>query len=193
MQNQRGAMNITFTRSGEHTYTTLALRDDGVMLAVPSFDRTFSLPHDLAHYVVERELGLKRGFWGCVAAGAMFPGIQVMAGRRPPHAAERSQSIIREAGQQGTEAEVLVSVLLRIMHEGLETHWPAARALLSREWKPNKPSRGPVGAEEAQRVCAALREAQQRWQALAVGESLTVSWPLERRARGSSRAALRAG
>src|SRR5207249_535681 len=105
-------------------------------------------PHDLAHYVVERELGLKRGFWGCVAAGAMFPGIQVRSGRRPPHAAARSQSLIREAGQHGTEAEVLVSVLLSIMREGLENNWPAARAVLSKEWKPSKPSRGPLGAEE---------------------------------------------
>lgn len=30
------------------------------------------LPHDLAQLVVERELGLQYGFWGCVAAGATF-------------------------------------------------------------------------------------------------------------------------
>jgi hypothetical protein len=77
-------MNITFTRSGEHTYTTSALRDDGVMLEVPSYDRTSPLPHDLAHYVVERELGLNHGFWGCVAAGAIYAGIKVIAGRRRP-------------------------------------------------------------------------------------------------------------
>jgi hypothetical protein len=87
------------------------------------------------------------------------------------HAAARSQAVIREAGQHGTEAEVLVSILLRLMHQGLETHWPAARALLNQEWKPSKPSRGPLGAEEVQRVCIALREAQQRWQALALGEA----------------------
>jgi hypothetical protein len=30
------------------------------------------LPHDLGQLVVERELGLAHGFWGCVAAGATF-------------------------------------------------------------------------------------------------------------------------
>lgn len=30
------------------------------------------LPHDLATFVIERELGLEHGFWGCVAAGATF-------------------------------------------------------------------------------------------------------------------------
>ena len=42
---------------------------------------------------------------------------------------------------------------------------------------------GPLGAEEVQRVCRALREAQQRWQALAVGQSLTVSWPLDKQSK----------
>jgi hypothetical protein len=176
-------MKITFTRRGEHTYTTVAVRDDGVVLEVPSYDRTRLLPHDLAHYVVERELGLQRGFWGCVAAGALFPGIRVISGRRPAHGAAQSQSVIREAGQQGTEAEVLVGVLLNITHEGLDNNWPAARAVLDREWRPGKPSRGPLEADEMQRVCAALREAQQRWQALAVGESTTVSWSQRRSPR----------
>lgn len=176
-------MEITFTRSGEHTYTTVAVRDDGVVLEVPSYDRTHLLPHDLAHYVVERELGLQRGFWGCVAAGALFPGIKVISGRRPAHGAARSQAVIREAGQQGTVAEVLVGVLLTIAQEGLDNNWPAARAVLSRAWRPGKPSRGSLEADEVQRVCAALREAQQRWQALPVGESTTVSWPQRRSPR----------
>jgi hypothetical protein len=174
-------LNITFTRQSEHTYTTQVAREDGVTLNVPSHDRTFSMPHDLAHFVVERELGLKRGFWGCIAAGALFPGMKVLSGRQPPHAASRSQAVIREAGQQGTEAEVLVSGMLSIMHDGIENNWPAARAVVDRIWRPARPSRGPLEAEDVQRVCTALREAEQRWQALAVGESMTVSWTPERR------------
>jgi hypothetical protein len=30
------------------------------------------VPHDLATFVIERELGLAHGFWGCVAEGATF-------------------------------------------------------------------------------------------------------------------------
>lgn len=175
-------MEITFQRISERAYATTALRDDSVLLEVPSYDRMFSLPHDLAHYVVERELGLRRGFWGCVAVGALFPGMKVLSGRPRPDAAERSQTVIREAGQQGTEAEVLVGVLLKIMHSGFENDRAAAQALLDHEWKPNKPCRGPLGAEEVQRVCMALREVEQRWQALAEGQSLTVVWPKDTRA-----------
>jgi hypothetical protein len=180
-------MILTFTRTGQHTYTTVAHRDDGVVLAVPSYDRTVPLPHDLAHSVVESELGLERGFWGCVAAGALFPGIQVVSGRRPPHAAARSRAVIREAGQHGTEAEVLVGLLVRIVHEGLDETGPAARAILSTAWRPDKPSRGPLTAEETRRVCAALREIERRWQALAVGESLTVTCPHAERPTAGAR------
>jgi len=169
-------MNITFTRTGERTYTTVAVRDDAVTLHVPSFDRTAPLPHDIGHYVVERELGLRRGFWGCVAQGAPFPGITVASGRQPPHAAARSQEIIREAGQQGTHAEVLVGILLGVLHDGLEGSEPAAQARVSAAWQPAKPERGPISAGETLRVCAALRDIRQRWQALAAGQSLCVEW-----------------
>lgn len=171
-------MTITFTRTGQGTYAVVALRDDSVVLAVPSYDRTSWLPHDLAHFVVERGLGLKRGFWGCVAAGALFPGVKVLSGRQPVHAAARSQTIIREMGQQGTEAEVLVGILVSLAEKDLGGTWPVAQKLLNQAWRPGKPSRGPVSREEAHRVCIALRDAQLHWRGLAAGESLTVCWPL---------------
>jgi hypothetical protein len=178
-------LTITFTRTGESTYATVARRDDGVTLAVPSYDRTHAMPHDLAHYVVERELGLPHGFWGCVAAGALFPGIKIVSGRQPPHAAARSQSVIREAGQWGTEAEVLVGILVRILDRGIDPAGPEARALVADAWRPSKPSRGPLSAEEVQRACVELRAAQERWQGLAVGESMAVSWTLGRRTKAA--------
>jgi hypothetical protein len=176
-------MEIRFTRGSGRTYTTSALRDDGVLLQVPSHDRTSTLPHDLAHFVVERELGLTHGFWGCVASGALFPGMTVTSGRQPPRAAERSQAVVREAGQRGTEAEVLVGVLLGIVHDGLADDGQAACLRVSQAWRPSRPSRPPLQPEEVRRVCAALREARESWQALAVGESLTVSWPRARPAK----------
>lgn len=51
-------MEVTFTRSGERSYTTIARRDDGVTLRVPAFDHPTWIPHDLAHRVIEQALGL---------------------------------------------------------------------------------------------------------------------------------------
>src|SRR5579862_2182697 len=98
-------MEIIFTLGEDCRYSTIARRNDGVVLRVPSFDRLSRLPHDIAHCIVEQGLGVRRGFWGCVADGALFPGIEVVSGRQVPHAAERSRALIREAGQHGTEAE----------------------------------------------------------------------------------------
>ena len=169
-------MKITFTRNGKRTYTTLVERDDGVMIQVPSHDRPSSLPHDIAHYVVEQELRLERGFWGRVASGAMFGGMRVVSGRLPPHAASRSKSIIKEEEQQLIEAEVLVGLLLNITHQRLENDWTAVQSHLNSTWKPRKPSRESLSHQEVLRVCGELRKAEQRWEDLPVSESITVSW-----------------
>lgn len=169
-------MLITFTRS-DCGYRTTICRDDGVIFRVPAFDCTHSLPHDMAHYFVENRLGLKRGFWGCIAAGAVYPGMERLSGRLRPHSADRSRELLRASAQQNTEAEVLVSALLRITHERLDDHWPAARTRLHHEWRPRVPSRALPDEMEVRQICAALREAEHSWQSLAVGESVRVIWP----------------
>jgi hypothetical protein len=176
-------MHVTFARTAERGYATVAVRDDGVAVRVPSFDRPTGLPHDIAHLLVERELGLTQGFWGCVAKGAMFPGMAVVAGRHSPRAAVHSRAVIREAGQHGTEAEVLVGTLLHMAERGLDASWPAARAVLREMWAPAQPARGPLTEGEVQRVCTALRAAERRWRALPVGDSLHERWSVPARRR----------
>src|SRR4051794_21602515 len=133
-------MDVTFTRSGERKYTTIVKRNDGVMLQVQSHDRPTALPHDIMHFIVERRLQLRQGFWGCVAAGAMFPGMQVISGRLRPHAEARSQSLIKAAQESLSEAEVLVSRLLYITDNKLDSDWPAAQKCISSDWQPRHPS-----------------------------------------------------
>ena len=177
-------MQITFTRTGLRTYATLAVRDDRVAVSVPSFDRPASLPHDIAHLVVERELGLSRGFWGCVADGAMFPGMAVVSGRQSPRADERSRAVIRDAGQRGTEAEVLVGTLLRIAEGQLDASWPVAREMLRGMWTPATAPRAPLTADDVRHICDALREMERQWHALPVGRSMCLAWPATTRRRG---------
>jgi len=169
-------VEITFKKTGPRTYETLVSRDDGVALLVPSPDRPAGLPHDIAHYLVERELELERGFWGCVAAGAVFDNMEVVSGRRPPHAAERSKAVLRAATTQLATSELYALVLLGVAHERKEADWPRVVARLDEVWRPFREPRRPVSAEEAVRVCAALRETEGRWLALPVGHGLTVSW-----------------
>jgi len=76
-------MQIVVTRMDAHHYSTIVERD-GVQLRVPGYAFTRALPHDLAHFVIEDTLRLDRGFWGSVARGAEFRGMERIAGRRRP-------------------------------------------------------------------------------------------------------------
>lgn len=169
-------MEITFTKTDRRKYDVTVRRDDGLTLRVPSPDRPAALPHDLAHCLVEQGLKLARGFWGCVADGAVFSGMQVISGRRRPRAAEHSKAVIKAAGQQLTVAEIYVSVMLAVAHEEMERDWPRVCARLDEAWRPFRGQRKPVSAAEVLRVCDALRAAERQWLALPVGQSIAVSW-----------------
>jgi hypothetical protein len=181
-------MEITFTKTAPRNYEVLVRRDDGVVMDLRSFDRPAGLPHDIVHFVVENELSLERGLWGLIAAGALLPNASVASGRLNPRAAERSRSLLKEAGQQqhDTEAEVLVAFVQRIAEEGIEGDWPKVSARLNDVWRPRRSQREPIGHEEVLRACRRLREAEQKWEGLTVGESMTVEWPA-RHDKGASR------
>lgn len=169
-------MRIDFLKNEEATCEINALRADGVLLRVPTFDKKFPLPHDLAHYVVETELACKFGFWGCIAKGVLFPGMTALSGRQPIRARERSNSVLKEAGQSGTEAEVMVGVMVKILHEELYSDPALALAKVSSEWRPARPTiKFPTGAEN-QRICELLRKQESNWHALKPGDCLSVHW-----------------
>lgn len=169
-------MEITFTKTGPRSYEVVARRRDGLVIRVNTPDRPQSLPHDMAHYLVERELGFDRGLWGSVAAGAVFKGMQVVSGRRPPHAEERSKAVIKAAHVQLAAAELYVSVVQSVAREGRERDWAFVNACLDEVWRPFRGPRRAVSREGVLRACEALREAEREWRELPVGHSLTVPW-----------------
>ena len=169
-------MEITFTRSGERSYSSVAVRDDKVRVWVPGYDRPEWLPHDLRHYVIEHTLGLQYGFWGRVAAGAVFPGMKVLEGRQPPHAAERSYKAARQQPRTGTQSEILVGFLAGVAQQRIENDWPRVQKMLKQAWVDDHAHYSNLSHAEVKQVCAELRIMEQRWQELAIGESLTVNW-----------------
>ena len=177
MSDLEWVVEITFTKAAGRKYQIRVRRDDGVVLEVPSFDRPARLPHDIAHYVVESELCLARGFWGLLAAGALLPGVRVASGRLRPRAAERTRAVLKEAGQEPTEAEVLVSLMLGVAEDGAEEDWPEVSSRLKDAWQPRRSRRGDITRVDVRRVCRRLREAAERWEALPVGAEMTLSWP----------------
>jgi hypothetical protein len=174
-------VEITFTKTGARTYEIVVRRDDGVTLRVRTPDKPLAIPHDMAHYVVERELNMERGFWGSIDAGAVFGTVQIISGRQPPHAAERSTALIKASYREQAAAELYVAVMQTVAREGKERDWRYVSSCLDEVWRPFRWPRPSVNAEDALRVCRALREAEERWAALPVGESIRVTWASARR------------
>src|SRR5256886_17601817 len=98
-------MRVQFVRSDHGAgYAVLILREDGVAVRLPGYDRTFRVPHDLAHLVAEREFQLARGVFGCIAAGAMFTNMSVVDGRARYDAPARSRPVLTTTGAELTLA-----------------------------------------------------------------------------------------
>ena len=86
-------VRLTFRRMADRRpVETLVERDDGVVFTMRGAGGGSDLPHDLVHAVVEQQLGVADGIWGCVADGVVWRSMTHLSGRQPPHAADRSRA-----------------------------------------------------------------------------------------------------
>jgi hypothetical protein len=115
-------MRVAFYKAGEGRLC--------VWTATPPRRRRFTgttmasgrdLPHDLAQFVVEEELGLEHGFWGVLARGGSFKSVP---GRRPT---QPGRQITREYRAQLGRAEALVNAHVNAWKTGIAT--PVGTAL----------------------------------------------------------------
>jgi hypothetical protein len=169
-------LSVTFLRVSERTLVATAVRDDGVTVRIKGVGPVHPLPHDLAHWVVERELGLTHGFWASVAAGAVFGSMAVIAGRRRPHAEERSKAVIKANGPYISQAEAVAASFVRVIERRLDRDRRAGLAFLQDEQSAVRAGVLAVGRDAFVRVCAALRDAAARWRDLPIGGSFMDSW-----------------
>lgn len=66
----RRDMQVEFHKTGERRYGVIILRENRPTLTMnpaPGFDPL--MPHDMLHFLVEQELGLRRGIFGQIALG----------------------------------------------------------------------------------------------------------------------------
>jgi hypothetical protein len=141
---------------------TLVERDDGVVFSMRGAGGGADLPHDLVHALVETELGVPDGIWGCVADGVVWHSMRHVSGRRPPHATDRSDRLKRERAGRIGHAEALADVVGRLARGApvLPAELPAAG----------------VDAARLTAAAAALRDAGRRWAALEPGAEWVVEW-----------------
>ncbi len=66
-------MRIVFTKISDERHAVTITRTDGTSERVEVETRGY-LRHDLAHFAIESELPIRKGYWGCVASGASLGG-----------------------------------------------------------------------------------------------------------------------
>ncbi|MCG8544873.1 MAG: hypothetical protein MJE12_11765 [Alphaproteobacteria bacterium] len=146
-------------------------RDDGVMLSLRSVGRKFSPPHDIAHFVIECELGLQRGFWGSVADGAKFKNMRVLSGRQRPHAGAQSKDLIKKNEPYLNEAEVFVGVYQRALFHKTTAYRRFAGCR-------RKAGGQKIDSNDVEHIWSALVDMRKQWEKLPVGDSITLEWPM---------------
>jgi hypothetical protein len=167
-------------------------RDDGVSYRLwggPVSDR---LPHDLVHLTAEDALRIGHGIWGAIAGGVVFDSMTYLGGRRPPHAARRSTTLMRTYATSLGLAELVGGFIERIAD--LDRPDAAAVRRLAAGWLsvlppaayPHTGMFDPDGRIDVDRVLGAaqrLQGAAADWRAVPVGGELVRTWPAHRRLR----------
>ena len=170
-------MEIKIEKLDERRSQSVVTRDDRVTLRVAGYGPTQPLPHDLAHYVVEKELALRRGFWGSVADGAVFPGMTVLEGRQRPHARERSDALCKANGRTLSDVETFVGLMVELARNNVPATSPHAAKMVARCVTPSKDSEiRPVTTASLERLNASLTAMVRRWSEVRVGDALTIRW-----------------
>jgi len=106
-------MTVTFRRQGRGCAWT-ALRPPRSVVPGPTMAAGADLPHDLYTFVIEDALGLERGFWGCVAAGATF---KTLGRKRTP----QGKAVIAENLPELEAAEAQVNEIYFAWRDGRPT------------------------------------------------------------------------
>jgi len=110
-----------------------AVRAKRARVAGPTMAAGRHLPHDLSTFVVEAELGLAHGFWGCVAEGATFRSL-------PRRRTDEGRKVIRDHVADLDAAEALVGAEVDAWVRGARPGAAAALDAMLVRWRSLPPN-----------------------------------------------------
>jgi hypothetical protein len=181
-------MEVQFKRTGERRYAITIFRERHPtveMNPAPGYDPI--MPHDLLHLVVEKELGLRRGVFGQIAAGGNAGTFHTIpsenenkreASRLRRKVAKRGEKLLREGRDESALSEHAAYICL---NEWLARSTDPDRRKLAVRLAPENEQISDDGdiltGEVLNRVCASLDQASEQWTSLKVAESFSVTWP----------------
>jgi hypothetical protein len=142
-------VRIVFTKLSDERHSVAVTRADGTSERVEVDTRGY-LRHDLAHFAIESELPIQKGFWGCIAAGASLSGAGV--GGRDAQLAESLAGPIQTLFRTDAGREAYVELLKGVA--------------------------SPSGKQDlAERVHERIRRLRGHWKATPYGGEMTLEWP----------------
>lgn len=127
------------------------------------------LPHDAAHFIVERALGIKGGIFGQLAAGGLFVAHLAKDVRNRRKAKKQGQALFKENKADALFSEHAVYAV--------QSRWEKQEIIPDTEIPP----------ADIARICEEFEDFARQWSALPIGGSITVEW------RHSGKALSRAG
>jgi hypothetical protein len=152
-------MEVRFTKTAERRYRVSIEGSDVVssyMDPAPGYDAR--LPHDMAHFIVESELGIKGGVFGQIAAGGAF--IVPTDNTKRRKIARRARRIAHANQKDALLSEHLVAVTCNLWQNKIA----------------EAPSIAGLRAADINRVCREFDAASAVWSKLGVGESMSLVW-----------------
>lgn len=194
LQTQKSAaMEIEFRRTGERRYAVTIHRSGQPpmeMNPAPGYDS--AMPHDLLHFIVESELGLRQGIFGQIAEGGTAGTFRSVtssgennreAARSRRRENRRGGKLLRTGREDSTQSERATIICL---YEWLAGSGDPARrkqavemaAMVKSIRSQQSSTESRMFSESAiKQICARMDELSARWSALGIGQALTVSWP----------------
>jgi len=169
-------MRLTVKRLDQGRYETVVTRDDGVSYLLKGVAHMFAIPHDLAHFLVEKTLRLRQGFFGSVADGAVFKSMTYLEGRRKPGAAARSETLQKKNLAALNDAEALVRIFNDTIEQGHAENSPVLQQRLRERLVRAGVRFRKFSPAEIAEVYAAYRDMLAKWQNLPVGGQLELHW-----------------
>ena len=165
-------MKVIFTRTGERRYSVTVEGPDvvpSVMDPAPGYDPL--LPHDMAHFVVENELGLM-GVFGQLASGGHAGTFRPTDDHKKSKTQKRGKRLAAANRKDAALSERVIFLAQRTWINDL-TDVPAVKE---------------VSASDITRICREFDTVSAVWSKLRVGESMTLVWRGTEKKRSKSQA-----
>ena len=159
-QRESNAVEVTFTRTGNHRYR-VSVDGTGMtpLYMEPAAGWNARMPHDMAHFIVENELGIKGGVFGQLAAGGTARTFSPVDQDKRRKLRKRGKRLATTNQKDAELSERLISIVTQVWQN-----------------KADVTSFKEVATDDLKRVVREFEAASSIWSKLAIGESMTLTW-----------------